>query len=484
MSYVPVTFFLFLLLPAQTGTVSLREEALGAVRKACDFFSREVSTEGGYLWRYSADLARREGERAATRTMVWVQPPGTPSVGMTFLRAYEVTGDRYYLELARRAAGALVRGQLRSGGWEYHIEFDPEKRKEYAYRVDGRVKGRNTTTLDDNTTQAAVRLLMRVDRALEFKDSKIHEAVQYALSALLKAQYPNGAWPQRYQEFPDASRFPVKRAAYPAAWGRLHPSEQDYRGFYTFNDNSIADMIETMLEAGRIYADSRYTASARKGGDFILLAQMPEPQPAWAQQYDTGMHPAWARRFEPPAVTGGESQGVMRTLLLLYRESGDRRYLEPLPRALQYLERSRLPDGSLARFYELQTNRPLYFTRDYQLTYSDKDLPTHYGFKVPDRTAGITEEYQRLRRLGPDELKALRKDWRPRLEVEYQRSGRAEPEGRLADRVRAIVTALDERGRWVEPGRLRAHGPDSPVEPIIDSRTFVENVEILCAYQK
>ena len=77
--------------------------------------------------------------------------------------------------------------------------------------------------------------------------------------------------------------------------------------------------MDAMLEAARIYDEPRYRAAAEKGGEFILLAQMPEPQPGWAQQYDRDMHPAWARQFEPPSITGGESQGIMRTLLLLSR---------------------------------------------------------------------------------------------------------------------------------------------------------------------
>ena len=59
------------------------------------------------------------------------------------------------------------------------------------------------TTLDDNITQAAMRLLMRVDRDLGFKDAPIHEAALFALDSLIKAQYPNGAWPQRFSRFPE-----------------------------------------------------------------------------------------------------------------------------------------------------------------------------------------------------------------------------------------------------------------------------------------
>ena len=75
------------------GEAALKDQALNAMRRAAEFFRTKVSTEGGYLWRYSEDLSLREGEGKATDTMVWVQPPGTPSVGMVYLTAYEATGD-------------------------------------------------------------------------------------------------------------------------------------------------------------------------------------------------------------------------------------------------------------------------------------------------------------------------------------------------------------------------------------------------------
>ena len=94
---------------------------------------------------------------------------------------------------------------------------------------------------------------------------------------------------------------------------------------YTFNDNAIADVIATMIEAHKIYGDERWHRAAERGGDFIILAQMPDPQPAWAQQYNLAMEPTWARRFEPPAITGGESFGVMQILLELYLSYGEPR---------------------------------------------------------------------------------------------------------------------------------------------------------------
>ena len=450
----------------------LRAQAAQALRKATDFFVNHVSTEGGYLWKYSEDLTRREGEGKATDTMVWVQPPGTPTVGMALLQAYHDTGDSYYLEAAKGAGYCLVRGQLRSGGWDYRIEFDPKGRARYAYRVDPPVEGksqRNTSTLDDDTTQAALRLLMALDETLEFKDARIHEAAQYGLGSLLAVQYPIGGWPQRFDGPPDAEQYPVKKASYPESWSRTYPGTK-YSGFNTFNDNALADVIDVMFTAARTYDDPRYRAAAEKGGDFILLAQMPEPQPAWAQQYDADMHPAWARKFEPPSITGGESQGAMWTLLQVYRQTGEKRYLEPIPRAIAYFRRSLLPNGQLARFYELKTNRPLYFTKQYELTYSDDDMPTHYAFKTGQNLDRIEREYQSLLQMNPEQLQQTTS--RPPSKLS---SG-------LIAQVKRVITSLDDRGRWVENGSLKTDDPDNPTRRIIDCRTFNRHIAVLSQY--
>ena len=117
-----------------------------------------------------------------------------------------------------------------------------------------------------------------------------------------------------------------------------------------------------------------------KFGDFLILAQLPEPQPAWAQQYNHELQPIWARKFEPPAIAGRESEDAIETLLYLTEVTGEKRFLEPIPRSIAWLKRSQLPDGQIARFYELSTNTPLYFVKDtYELTYDDSNLPTHYG---------------------------------------------------------------------------------------------------------
>ena len=465
---------LFTIAPRLTHGEDLSEQAgKAAMKKAVSFFRNKVSASGGYLWQYSGDLSEREGEQQASATQAWTQPPGTPYVGEALLEAYLVSKEGYLLEAARDAGNSLAIGQLVSGGWDYRLEFDPEKRSEWAYRVAQaapKEKAKNVTTLDDDTTQAALRFLMKLDFVLKQKDKPIHAAVEYSLEALLKAQYPNGAWPQRYSEFPNPQDFPVKQASYPKSWPREYP-KADYRSFYTFNDNTLADLIDTMFLAEQLYDEPRYGAAARKAGDFILLAQMPDPQPAWAQQYNADMHPAWARRFEPTAVTGGESQGVIRVLLTLHRHTHDDKYLAPIGKALDYLERSLLPNGQLARFYELKTNKPLYFTKDYVLTYDDSDMPTHYGFKVSSKLVQLRRSYETSLKAPPNHSPI----WTAERSAPKPYSG-------LNKAAAELVDAMDARGAWLESGELKAKGNDTREQKIITTKTFAQNLRTLSRF--
>lgn len=459
-----------------------RDDVLGAMRRATTFYADRVSTEGGYHFFYAEDLSYGRSEHGEGPTQIEYQREGTPLVTLAYLDAYDATGDRLFLDAARKGGGAYLRGQLCSGGWDYFVELDPEKRKQYQYRSDANcgANRQGVTNLDDNVTQSAIRVMMRLDRALGFQDAPIHGAVTFALDKLIEAQFPIGAWPQRFAAPPDHSKFPVKRASYPATWERTWPGPV-YQQHYTFNDNSISDVIDVMLEAARIYGEPRYLSSAEKGGQFILLAQMPEPQPAWAQQYDVDMHPAWARVFEPPSVTGGESQGIMRTLMVLHRETGDPKYLEPIPRALAYLKRSVLPpadhdaevrqrvaDPALARFYELQTNRPLYVTKGtrmnaeglgsrlvdgYTLSYDDRSVITHYAVLVSGAGLdAIAQDYAAL--IALDRAARRRPDRLTGLSPWSERPRPARTRDALASAVREVLASMDARGAWLTEGSI------------------------------
>ena len=139
---------------------------------------------------------------------------------------------------------------------------------------------------------------------------------------------------------------------------------------------------------------------------------------------------------------------------------------------LKYLEASQLPGGKLARFYELKTNKPLYFTRQYELTYESDDLPTHYGFIVGSSLPSIRKEYERLRKQGPDQPRST-----------TTAVNRVE---RLTDSLQReaaeIIMSQDKRGAWVTREPLRYQGSPDTVQQTISTSTFIHHVDVLSRY--
>ncbi|HYD82994.1 MAG TPA: hypothetical protein VEA63_03055, partial [Opitutus sp.] len=143
-------------------TSDLRQDALAGLKKAARFYSEKVSSHGGYTYFYSLDLKQAWGEGAATKDQIWTEPPGTPAVGIAFLKAYEATEDLEYLVAATNAGMALVYGQLQSGGWSQTIDFNPKGTHANRYR-NGRGAGSNHSSLDDNQTQSSIQFLALLD---------------------------------------------------------------------------------------------------------------------------------------------------------------------------------------------------------------------------------------------------------------------------------------------------------------------------------
>src|SRR6056300_1249600 len=88
-----------------------KAKVLETMYKATEFMVEEVSYNGGYVWYYMPDFSRQWGEMEAYKTMVWLQHPGTISMGHVFLDAYRATSDDYYYSAAEKAARAIIWGQ-------------------------------------------------------------------------------------------------------------------------------------------------------------------------------------------------------------------------------------------------------------------------------------------------------------------------------------------------------------------------------------
>ena len=424
---------------------AMPSKARRAVRQATSFF-RSISTNGGYAGIYSLNLEKRFGEsfyEKASADEIWVQPPGTPTVGRVYLEAYRVTGDRYYLQAARETARALVWGQRKTGGWDHRVSVSHMAENQNMPR---RKEGR--CCLDDNITQGALSFLMDIDT--EIDEAWLTDAVRLGCEYMMQSQFENGAWPQWY------------------------PLIGGYHDYYTFNDNTINDCIRVMLKAHRIYGKAEYLRTAEAGGKFIIDSQLGPPQAGWAQQYNHDLEPAWARGFEPPGVCSAATARNIRTLVKLYLYTGDKKYLSPIPDALDWLQNSHLQSGKWARLYEVGTNKPVYGDRkdpgkrhyDYEkISARERNSYAWQGrFGVSD----AIDYYETVKQMGPEEYQKRQ----GQQLSQRQRDRRAE---RLEPQVERIVNNLDDKGRWVSEG-------EKPNEKVIRSKVFVRNVRTLCDY--
>jgi len=149
-------------------------------------------------------------------------------------------------------------------------------------------------------------------------------------------------------------------------------------------------------------------------------------------------------------------------LIELYLVTGDERYLRPVPKALEWFKRSHLSNGRWARFYELQTNRPLYVNRNRELVYTPENLREGYAFEGSFGITHLFKLYEQLKRVGREKLLAERN----RKPTPQELAQRAKE---LESKVRQIIASMDARGRWVEDGRIH-------------TKTFIRNVETLADY--
>ncbi len=479
---IATLFAATLLFSMSTGSIHAqpsRADIQAAMLKVSDYMVNTVSTHGGFVEKYREDLSKRWGEVPARESMIWVQSPGTVSVGRTFLEAYRATGEERFLRHAEKAANALIWGQHPSGGWHYFIDFDASGTAKWYEEVGANCWGweefyhyYDNCTFDDNVTIGATEYLL--DLYMETLDRSYRVPLLKAIDFVLESQYPNGGWPQRY----------------PTRFDRGTEHDPGYTTYYTYNDSVIIGNIFFLLKAYRLLGDAAYREAAIRGMDFVVISQQGTPQAGWGQQYDMQMRPAGARNFEPGDLAPSTTVGNMRNLMRFYKITGDRKYLRGIPDAIEWLENSKLPPGhsdegrTHAQFVELGTNKPLYAHREgtsrwegrYWVDYEPGNFPGHYGMQLTIDIPALQEEYERVFNLSPEEAKA-----------EYQAQQEAKPPSRpKAKAVEEIIGAMDGKGAWIED----LSAPDytdwkfKPREEFrgISTRTFSSNMRTLTDY--
>ncbi len=475
---------LFTLASAQRNKDLSADEVLKAMRKSTDYLANKVSLHGGYLWEYAADSSEQFGEAPARKSQIWIQGAGTPRMGETFLELYKATGDKTYLEYAKKTADALIYGQHPLGGWHYFIDFDKAGLNEWYEKVASRfLRGMEefrhyygNCTFDDNVTQGATTLLLHL--YLETHDPVYFSALKKALDFILIAQYPNGGWPQRY----------------PLRYEFVHDGLPDYTSNATLNDDAMNNTINLLLEAYEDLGNEEYLEAARRGGDFFIVAQGPTESPAWSEQYDRNNQPAWARTHEPPAYGTRQTAHTLEMLMKLYLFTGDRRYLRPVPATLIWMESSKikvLENGQyeMARYYHPQTNLPIDFeilekrTPEGYMTfrYFPSSEKPFSGRKANVDYDNLKKEYTLISGLKPGEERKLynQRYMRPKLYGNPDKS-----------KVAQLINTQNKDGVWMEDlsvmdvtKTMMYEGPESKkLMRGFSTRTYMENMNTFLGY--
>jgi len=278
----------------------------------------------------------------------------------------------------------------------------------------------------------------------------------------MKSQFEIGAWPPYY---PLEARYP-----------------EGFAAPYFFNDGTTYECLNVVIDAHKKYGDPDLLKTAKKAGDFICLSQLPPPQSGWAQQYNRHLQPSWYRHFEPASVCSLATFGCVRSLIELYLHTGLEKYLDPVPDSLRWLRESRLANGQWARFYELGSNKPLYYDWGRKRVSSIRELSPErqigYRYELPLDVESLESSYREIVELGREAY--LKKT---------ERKTTPQPPDSA---VRQVIESQKADGRWVtlDTGKFLPPGKTKWVEwngerkndEILSSATFRDNILTLCDF--
>ncbi len=503
---------------AQNST--LKEEAKTTMLKATHYMVEKVSNHGGYVWNYLPDLSRQWGEMEAYKTMIWLQHPGTISMGQVFLDAYEATKDEYYYNAAEKAAAALIWGQSHEGGWNYVVDFAGDRSLKQWYETIGKNGWRleefqhyyGNSTFDDDITSDAARFLLRI--YLEKLDPKYKPSLDKAIDFIIKSQYAIGGWPQRYP-----LRYDFNKQGHP-----------DYTSYYTFNDDVIWENVHFLIQCYLTLGEERFIDPIKRGMEFYITSQ--DACGAWAQQLDMNMHAAGARTYEPAAFLPATTCRNAFLLISFYKITGDQRYLIHVPKAIEWLERTKLPDNEIEgnrthpTFIEVGTNKPLYVHRKgsnvkyglYYIDHDNKNLLKHYYGKARIPLKQLKEAYAKVSSLSPEEatkdspLKPNMFNHEGSPQSFYNLNRQRLPSETKPEEIKKVILSLDKENRWLTKHVMISHAycgdstdktqsekyattmvgdetdtspyPDSSDQEYISTREYIHNMDILISYIK
>ena len=445
------------------------EVVLETMKRATTFMREKVAFNGGYVWSYSSDLSMRWGEMQAYPTMIWIQPPGTASVGHVYLDAFYATGDRFYYDAAVEVGLALIAAQHPSGGWNYFYDFAGEESTRRWYDTIGKNGWRleefhhyyDNATFDDAGTAEAAKLMLRL--SVESDDERFEDALEKSVLFILNSQYDNGGWPQRYP-FVGRSQ-------------DLHDTP-DYTRHITFNDDVAANNIDFLLLVWQLRGDERAVNAVHRAMRVYAATQQSAPQPGWGLQHVVDdLSPIGARSYEPNALATHTTAANISLMMDFFEWTGDESFIKRIPEALKWLSSVQLADGdvqipgrSFPTFIEIGTNRPLINHRrgsnvvngEYYQDYDPENPIAHYSQWRSIDLAGLQHRYEHLLNTSKAEF-AGNSPLNRQIDFELPKffantdeevsDFNALSTSRSREQVEGIVSGLNQAGYWPTPLR-------------------------------
>jgi PelA/Pel-15E family pectate lyase len=265
------------------------------------------------------------------------------------------------------------------------------------------------TTIDNRATYTQAAFLARIITASLLKTSppnnflKYKEAFNKGVDYLLASQYENGGFPQYY------------------------PLKKGYYSHITFNDDAMIGVLRVLRDIARkaneyefVDDERRARAEAAVARSIRLILKLQVvvkgKKTVWAAQYDEKtLEPAWARKFEPPCLTAGESVAIVKFLM---GEKPTAEATDAIEAAIKWYRDNQLSsirwerrDGEnvvikdtsappiWARFYEIPTMKPIFIGRDavikYDVTQIEAERRNGYAWYVDGPGDLLTRDYPR-----------------------------------------------------------------------------------------
>jgi len=226
-----------------------------------------------------------------------------------FFRAYEIFGDKKYLEAGLTCADRILQGQLPRGHWAYGN------------------KGNDMMRIQDGFVTRPFWIMLYAHKLSG--DKKYFESARRAADVLLSAQSAGGGWPDQWL-FPGGST----------------PSTGVRNGGISFNDGATNATFRIMVMMYHLTGDRKYVAKLGNLGPWLAKANLCEGNFAgWGQQYNGDGTPARARAYEIELPYSRVTAWRVGPLLTwLYLMDGNEAHMDLLRRAYATHEHIRQKD--------------------------------------------------------------------------------------------------------------------------------------------